>query len=78
MQLAPAQLEKHLSQGLKPIYIFLGDEPLSKSESLDAIRTAARAQGFDERTSLIVDRYFNWQQIQSYSQSISLFTANVY
>jgi DNA polymerase-3 subunit delta len=75
MQLASAQLEKHLSQGLKPLYVLLGDEPLSQRESLDAIRTAARTQGFDERTSLIVDRYFNWQQIQSYGQSISLFAS---
>lgn len=75
MQLAQAQLEKHLSQGLKPLYVLVGDEPLAQRESLDAIRAAARLQGFDERTSLIVERYFNWQQIQSYGQSISLFAS---
>lgn len=75
MQLAQAQLEKHLSQGLKPLYVLVGDEPLAQRESLDAIRAAARLQGFDERTSLIAERYFNWQQIQSYGQSISLFAS---
>ncbi|MEQ1768045.1 MAG: DNA polymerase III subunit delta [Methylotenera sp.] len=75
MQLAPAHLEKHLSQGLKPLYVLVGDEPLAQRESLDAIRLAARTLGFDERTSLIVERYFNWQQIQSYGQSISLFAS---
>lgn len=75
MQLAQAQLEKHLSQSLKPLYVLVGDEPLSQRESLDAIRAAARLQGFDERTSLIAERYFNWQQIQSYGQSISLFAS---
>lgn len=75
MQLAQAQLEKHLSQGLKPLYVLVGDEPLAQRESLDAIRAVARLQGFDERTSLIVERYFNWQQIQSYGQSISLFAS---
>ncbi|MDO9205002.1 DNA polymerase III subunit delta [Methylotenera sp.] len=75
MQLAQAQLEKHLSQGLKPLYVLVGDEPLAQRESLDTIRAAARLQGFDERTSLIVERYFNWQQIQSYGQSISLFAS---
>ncbi|MDP1658729.1 MAG: DNA polymerase III subunit delta [Methylotenera sp.] len=75
MQLAQAQLEKHLNQGLKPLYVLVGDEPLAQRESLDAIRAAARLQGFDERTSLIAERYFNWQQIQSYGQSISLFSS---
>ncbi len=75
MQLAQAQLEKHLGSGLQPIYVLAGDEPLAQRESLDAIRAAARIQGFDERNSLIVDRYFNWQQIQAYGQSISLFAS---
>ena len=75
MQLAQAQLDKHLSLGLQPLYVLIGDEPLAQRESLDAIRTAARAQGFDERNSLMVERYFNWQQIQSYGQSISLFAS---
>jgi DNA polymerase-3 subunit delta len=75
MRLAQAQLEPHLKQGLQPLYVLVGDEPLAQRESLDAIRTAARTQGFDERTSLIVERHFNWQQIQTYGQSISLFAS---
>ena len=70
-----AQLDSHLNQGLQSLYVLVGDEPLAQRESLDAIRAAARSQGFDERTSLIVERYFNWQQIQSYGQSISLFAS---
>jgi DNA polymerase-3 subunit delta len=42
---------------------------------LDAIRHAARLQGFDERNSLLVERAFNWQQIASYGASISLFAS---
>jgi DNA polymerase-3 subunit delta len=75
MQLAQAQLDKHLSLGLQPLYVLVGDEPLAQRECLDAIRVAARVQGFDERNSLMVERYFNWQQIQSYGQSISLFSS---
>ncbi|MEQ1488570.1 MAG: DNA polymerase III subunit delta [Methylotenera sp.] len=75
MQLAQAQLEKHLTQGLQSLYVIVGDEPLAQRESLDAIRAAARAQGFDERNSLMVERYFNWAQIQAYGQSISLFAS---
>lgn len=75
MQLAQAQLEKHLNLGLQPLYALVGDEPLAQQESIDAIRLAARTQGFDERNSLTVERAFNWQQIQSYGQSISLFSS---
>ncbi len=70
-----AQLDTHLNQGLQSLYLLVGDEPLAQRESLDSIRAAARNQGFDERTSLIAERYFNWQQIQSYGQSISLFAS---
>lgn len=75
MRLAQAQLETHLKQGLQPLYVLVGDEPLAQRECLDAIRAAARSQGFDERNSLTVERNFNWQQIQSFGQSISLFSS---
>ncbi len=73
MRLAQTQLESHLKQGLKALYVLVGDEPLAQRECLDAIRAAARAQGYDERTALTVERNFNWQQLQHYGQSISLF-----
>jgi len=75
MRLTQTQLEPHLKQGLQPIYVLVGDEPLAQRECLDAIRVAATGQGFDERTSLIVERRFNWQQIQNFGQSISLFSS---
>jgi DNA polymerase-3 subunit delta len=75
MRLAQAQLESHLKHGLQALYVLAGDEPLAQRECLDAIRTAARAQGFEERTSLTVERNFNWQQLQNYGQSISLFAS---
>jgi DNA polymerase-3 subunit delta len=75
MRLGQAQLESHLKQGLQALYVLAGDEPLAQRECLDAIRAAARAQGYDERTSLTVERNFNWQQLQNYGQSISLFSS---
>jgi len=75
MRLAQSQLESHLKQGLQAVYVLAGDEPLAQRECLDAIRSAARTQGFDERTSLTVERNFNWQQIQNFGQSISLFSS---
>ncbi|MGZ8252741.1 MAG: DNA polymerase III subunit delta [Methylophilaceae bacterium] len=75
MRLPPQQLPQHLALGLKPLYVLAGDEPLAQRESLDAIRATARKLGFDERTSLIVERNFNWQQITAFGQSISLFAS---
>lgn len=75
MRLTQAQLAPHLKQGLQSIYVLIGDEPLAQRESLDAIRAEAISQGYDERTSLIVERNFNWQQVQNFGQSISLFSS---
>lgn len=75
MRLTQAQLETHLKQGLQAVYVLVGDEPLAQRECLDAIRAAARAQNYDERTSLTTERNFNWQQIQNFGQSISLFSS---
>lgn len=75
MNLSPQQIEQHLASGLKPLYVLTGDEPLSQRECLDAIRAQARKQGFDERTSLTVDRYFNWGQIAEFGQAMSLFAS---
>jgi len=69
------QLKQHLIQKLLPLYVLIGDEPLAQSECLDAIRLAARSAGADERSSFIVERNFNWQQIQQFSQSLSLFSS---
>ncbi|MEO8418409.1 MAG: DNA polymerase III subunit delta [Methylophilaceae bacterium] len=75
MRLQPQQLSQHLEQGLRPLYVLMGDEPLAQRESLDAIRSVARRQGYDERTSLTVERNFNWQQLAAFGQSISLFAS---
>ena len=75
MQIYPNQLAQQLNKGLSPLYVLVGDEPLTQSECLDAIRLAARQAGAEERTSFIVERYFNWQQITQYSQALSLFSS---
>lgn len=67
--------EKIAKQGLKALYVLVGEEPLSQREHLDAIRAATKKQGFEERTSLIAERNFNWQQIQYFGQSSSLFAS---
>ena len=74
MQVNPAQLSNHLSKGLKSLYTLHGDEPLLIQEALDTIRTAARAQGFTERTShTAAGAHFDWSEVLASCGSLSLF-----
>ena len=74
MQLSPNQLLAHLNKGLKSLYTLHGDEPLLIQEALDAIRAAARAQGFTERTShTVTGAHFDWSEVLASCGSLSLF-----
>lgn len=75
MRLPFEQLGAHLEKELRPLYVLTGDEPLSLREGVDAIRQAARKQGYDERQSFTAERSFNWQQLTASGQSISLFSS---
>ena len=57
------RLGSHLSEPLKPCYLVTGDEPLLVEEALDAIREAARRQGFD------------WNVLASAGSELSLFAS---
>ena len=75
MQLDSSQLKQHLTKCLAALYVIVGDEPLAQSECLDGIRQTARKAGADERSSYVVERNFNWLQIQQFSQALSLFSS---
>lgn len=75
MRLNPHQLAGHLNRGLAPIYVVGGEEPLLIEESLDAIRLAARKQGYAEREVLEVDAAFDWQRLVDGYASMSLFSS---
>ena len=74
MQLATAQLPGHLQKGLRPLYTLHGDEPLLIQEAGDAIRTAARAQGYAERSvHTVAGAHFDWGAVLAAGGSMSLF-----
>lgn len=75
MQVAPAQLAANLKRGLSPVYLVWGDEPLQMRESLDVIRAAARAAGFDERIVFEADGRFDWNRLLAETQTLSLFSS---
>ena len=74
MQLRPDALAPQLAKGLRPIYTIYGDEPLLAQEAADAIRAAARAQGYTERKVFIVaGAHFDWGAVLGAAQALSLF-----
>jgi DNA polymerase III subunit delta len=74
MQLAAAQLDAHLQKGLKSLYTLHGDEPLLIQEAADAIRAAARAQGYGERSvHTVAGARFDWSEVLAAGGSLSLF-----
>ena len=74
MKLRPEQLDSHLQQGLKPIYLLSGDEPLQMMEAGDAIRLRARELGCNEREVLHAEASgFDWSTLLNAANSLSLF-----
>lgn len=75
MQIRADALKPQLAKGLKPIYTVFGDEPLLAQEAGDAIRAAAREQGYGERKVFTVaGAYFDWGPVLGAAQAMSLFS----
>jgi len=75
MVILPHQLTDHLHHP-KRLFVLMGDEPLSTAECLDIIRLNARQHGAEERSSYLVERHFNWQQVTQFNQHFSLFSSH--
>jgi DNA polymerase-3 subunit delta len=74
MQLALTQIQAHLQKGLRSLYTLHGDEALLVQEAADAIRAAARSQGFAERSVHVVSgAHFDWSEVLAAGGSMSLF-----
>lgn len=75
MQVYPNRFEQELRQGLKPCYLFFGDEPQQKYTMIEQVRTRAKEAGFTERNVFVADSGFQWSQLIEATQSMSLFAS---
>jgi len=75
MEMPLNRLAAHLDkEALRPLYTLHGDEPLLIQEAADAIRAAARAQGYAERSVHTVEgARFDWGGVLAASGAMSLF-----
>lgn len=73
VKIPATRLDSHLRDTLLPSYLVSGDEPLLVQESLDAIREAARRQGFESRELFVQEQGFDWQALAAAANELSLF-----
>lgn len=76
MKVFPDKLSEALSKKLPPVVIVAGDEPLQHIEACDTVRSAARAQGIEEREVLHVEANFAWSRLRETAASLSLFASS--
>lgn len=64
-----------LSPGLplKPLYVIHGEEDLLRVEALDALRAAAKKQGYLNREVYTADNAFDWNELLQSAGSMGLF-----
>ncbi len=73
MRIPLPKLQTHLGDGLAPVYLLSGDEPLQLGEAADAVRAAARAAGYANREVIEAAANFDWNQLAAEANSLSLF-----
>lgn len=75
MRVRGDQMAAVLKKGLAPIWLVSGDEPLLVDEAVGLIRSAAQAQGYDERLTAQSETGFDWQAWAAGFDSLSLFAS---
>ena len=74
MRVRSDQLAGQLSRSLVSIYLISGDEPLQLGEAADAVRQAAKTQGYSDRLVMDHGTGFNWDELAAISAEMSLFS----
>jgi DNA polymerase-3 subunit delta len=64
-----------LTRGLRSAYLVTGFEPLLIAEACDAVRAAARAQGYADREVHFLERGFDWNALLADAANLSLFAS---
>jgi len=72
-RLRAEQLNAQLARSLASAYVVHGDEALLALEAADAVRAAARKQGYVEREVFIAERGFDWSALVHAGATLSLF-----
>ena len=76
MQARPERLGELLArQGPPPLCLVYGEEPLQRTESVDAVRAAARATGVGERVVFDAAVGIDWPRVAAEAGSLSLFAS---
>lgn len=73
MSLSLQQLPEALRRGLAPAYLVSGDEPQQVEESVDLIRAAAAAAGYDDRERWQFEAGFRWGEFFLATHTLGLF-----
>jgi DNA polymerase-3 subunit delta len=71
----PDALPPGLARGLRSAYLITGFEPLLIAEACDAVRAAARAQGYADREVHFLERGFDWNGLLADAANLSLFAS---
>ena len=75
MRTSPDALSAGLARGLRSAYLVTGSEPLLIAEACDAVRAAARAQGYADREVHFLERGFDWNALLADAANLSLFAS---
>jgi DNA polymerase-3 subunit delta len=68
-------LSSGLARGLRSAYLVTGFEPLLIAEACDAVRAAAREQGYADREVHFLERGFDWNALLADAANLSLFAS---
>jgi DNA polymerase-3 subunit delta len=73
VRLRPEQIQTQLGKDLAPVYLVSGEEPFQLEQVSTAIRCKALELGHTDREIMHVERGFDWQQLTTLADALSLF-----